>query len=247
MQRIGHLLPATSLGADRWTGQICAPVQVDIAHPGARASLPEIQYGPGLTPRHAAELQRGAAQLAQAGADVIVWHGTSAGLDGSAHGRAVARVIERTAGVRASTVTLGQIDLLARAGLHSIALVTAGSPETAGRIADTYLAAGLRIASVTALGLTTPRQAAELPVSRVRRLLLDADTADAQCLVVAGTELPVAPVAALVERELGKPVHDGARIAVRTGLDLLGTAVESPAWGGLFTGGVHAGVCCDTH
>ncbi|MBO1331549.1 hypothetical protein [Streptomyces sp. VRA16 Mangrove soil] len=247
MQRIGHLLPATSLGADRWTAQICAPVQVETAHPGARASLPEIQYGPGLAPSHTVELERGADQLAQAGVDAIVWHGTSGGLDGAAHARAVARVVERTAGVRASTVTLGQLDLLARAGIHSLALVTAGSERAAGRLADTYLAAGLRIASVTALGLATPREAAELPVAKVRRVLLAADSADAQCLVVAGTELPVAPVAALVERELGKPVHDGARVAVRTGLDLLGLDVEAPSWGALFTGGVHAGVCCDSH
>ncbi|MFZ3571791.1 hypothetical protein ACOKM5_33215 [Streptomyces sp. BH097] len=247
MQRIGHLLPATSLGADRWVAQICAPVQVDIAHPTARALLPEFQYGPDLTPTHTAELRRGAEQLAQAGADAIVWHGTSGGLDGAAHARAAARVIERTAGVRASTVTLGQLDLLARAATHSIALITAGSEQQAGRLADTCLAAGLRIASLTALDLATPREAAELPVSKVRRILLDADSADAECLVVAGTELPVAPVAAMVERELGKPVHDGARVAVRTGLDLLDTGVESPAWGGLFTGGVHAGVCCDTH
>ncbi|WP_338694350.1 hypothetical protein V2W30_06380 [Streptomyces sp. Q6] len=247
MQRIGHLLPATSLGADRWVAQICAPVQVEIAHPTARATLPEIQYGPGLAPSHSVELERAADQLAQAGADAIVWHGTSAGLDGAAHARAVSRVIERTAGVRASTVTLGQLDLLARSGTHSVALVTAGTERSAGRLADTFLAAGLRLASVTALGLGTPREAAELPVARVRRILLDADSADAQCLVVAGTELPVAPVAAMVERELGKPVHDGARVAVRTGLDLLGTAVESPSWGGLFTGGVHAGVCCDSH
>lgn len=247
MQRIGHLLPATSLGVDRWVGQICAPVQVDIAHPTARALLPEFQYGPALPPTHAAELVRGAEQLAQAGADAIVWHGTSAGLDGAAHARAVARLVERTAGVRASTVTLGQLDLLARSGTHSIALITAGSEQQAGRLADTCLAAGLRIASVTALGLATPREAAELPVSKVRRILLDADSVDAECLVVAGTELPVAPVAAMVEREVGKPVHDGARVAVRTGLDLLGAGVESPAWGDLFTGAVSAGVCCDSH
>ncbi|WP_306320682.1 MULTISPECIES: hypothetical protein [unclassified Streptomyces] len=200
-----------------------------------------------MTHTHTAELRRGAEQLAQAGVDGIVWHGTSGGLDGAAHARAVARVIERTAGVRASTVTLGQLDLLARDATHSIALITAGTERQAGRLADTCLAAGLRIASVTALGLATAREAAELPVSHVRRVLLGADSVDAECLVVAGTELPVAPVAAMVERELGKPVHDGARVAVRTGLDLLGTGVEAPAWGELFTGGVHAGVCCDSH
>ena len=41
-------------------------------------------------------------------------------------------------------------------------------------------------------------------------------------------------------------VFDGARVAVHTGLELLGLHVNSPAWGGLFASGAHAGVCCDT-
>lgn len=247
MQRIGHILPSTSLGAARWASRICAPVAVQTAHPTARASLPEQLCGPATTGGQRAELVRAAEQLAQAGADAIVWNGGSCGLHGVAHARAVVRILEATAGVPASTVTLGQLDLLRRHGLASPALVVPGSRESAGRVADSWLAAGLRVASVTALGLTTPREAAELPVARLRRLLLDADTADAQCLVVAGTELPVAPVAALVERHLGKPVFDGARVAVRTGLDLLGLRIESPEWGRLFTGDAHAGVCCDRH
>ncbi|MGA4847422.1 hypothetical protein ACOBQB_14580 [Streptomyces sp. G5(2025)] len=247
MRRIGHLLPSTSLGADRWAVRICAPVAVETAHPTARAALPEHLCGPAIARAQAAELTRGAEQLAQAGADAVVWNGGSCGLHGLAHARAIARSIEATAGVPSSTVTLGQLDLLARHRLPSLALVTAGSRETAGRVADTYVAAGLRVASVTALGLATPREAAELPVARLRRLLLDADTDEARCLVVAGTELPVAPVAALVERELGKPVFDGARVAVHTGLELLGLHVDSPGWGRLFTSDTPAGVCCDTH
>ncbi|MFK4071639.1 hypothetical protein [Streptomyces sp. NPDC029674] len=247
MRRIGHLLPSTSLGAERWAAQICAPVPVEAAHPTARAALPEQLCGPAIAGGQEAELTRGAAQLAQAGADAVVWNGGSCGLHGLAHARAVARTIEATAGVPASTVTLGQLDLLARHALPSLALITAGSRESAGRVADTYVAAGLRVASVTALGLGTPREAAELPVARLRRLLLDAGTGDARCLVVAGTELPVAPVAALVERQLGKPVFDGARVAVHTGLKLLGLHVNAPSWGRMFISGAHAGVCCDTH
>ncbi|MFD4631788.1 aspartate/glutamate racemase family protein [Streptomyces sp. NPDC058284] len=247
MQRIGHILPSTTLGADRWAVRICAPVAVETAHPTARAALAEQLYGPALTESQTAELGRAAQQLAHAGADAVVWNGESCGLHGVAHARAVVRAIEATAGVPASTVTLGQLDLLARRGLPSLALIVPGSRERAGRIADTYLAAGLRVSSVTALGLATAREAAELPVARLRRLLLDADTDDARCVVVAGTELPVAPVAALVERELGKPVFDGARVAVHTGLQLLGLRVNSPEWGVLFTGDEHAGVCCDSH
>ncbi|MFH8611695.1 hypothetical protein ACH4D5_29850 [Streptomyces sp. NPDC018029] len=174
MRRIGHLLPSTSLGAERWVAQICAPLSVEAVHPTARATLPEQLCGPAIAGAQAVELERGAAQLAQAGADVVVWNGGSCGLHGLAHARAVVRTIEATAGVPASTVTLGQLDLLARHALPSLALVTAGSRESAGRVADTYVAAGLRVTSVTALGLGTPREAAELPVARLRRLLLDA-------------------------------------------------------------------------
>lgn len=247
MQRIGHLLPVPCLGAARWATGICAPVSAETVQPTARAVLPEVLYGPALTPPQARELARSAEQLAQVRADAVVWGGSSADLHGAAHARAVAHWIQEAAGVPASTVTLGQLDLLRRDGIGSLALVTAGSPAVAGRLADTYVAEGLKVVSVSALGLATAREASEVPVARLRRLLLDADAPDAECLVVAGTELPVAPVAALLERDLGKPVHDGARVAVRTGLDLVGLAVDAPTWGSLFTAREHAGVCCDTH
>lgn len=246
-QRIGHLVPSTSIGVERWVHQICRPVAIEVAHPVARASLPEVLSGPAIAPSQSAELTRAASRLADAGVGAVVWSGSSADLHGAAHGRAMARWVEEVTGVRATTVTLGQIDLLSRRGIVSLALVSAGSEQTAGRLADTYLAAGFKISSVTALGLTTAREAAELPVSRVRRLLLDTDAPDAQCLVVAGTELPVAPVAALVERELGKPVYDGARVAIRTGLELLGLSVTASEWGEMFGAENPAGVCCDSH
>ncbi|MGW7412449.1 aspartate racemase/maleate isomerase family protein [Streptomyces sp. NPDC054863] len=246
-QRIGHLVPSTSIGVERWAAQICKPVAIESAHAVARASLPEIMSGPAIAPSQSGELTRAATQLADAGVRAVVWSGSSADLHGAAHGRAMARWIEQVTGVRASTVTLGQLDLLARRDIVSLALVSPGSEQTAGRLADTYLAAGFKISSITALGLSTAREAAELPVSRVRRMLLDADSLDAQCLVVAGTELPVAPVAALVERELGKPVYDGARVAVYTGLELLGLSVTAPEWGEMFGAPHPAGVCCDTH
>ncbi|MGW0559277.1 aspartate racemase/maleate isomerase family protein [Streptomyces sp. NPDC003016] len=245
MQRIGHLTPSTSLGVERWAAQICKPVAIETAQPVARAALPEVMSGPAIAPSQSAELTRSAQLLSDAGVDAVVWGGSSTDLHGAAHARAVARWIEEVTGVRASTVTLSQLDLLARRDIVSVALVAPGCEQTAGRVADTYLAAGFKIASVTALGLATPRDAAELPVSRVRRLLLDADSPDAQCVVVAGTELPVAPVAALVERELGKPVYDGARVAIRTGLELLGLTVGAPEWGEMFGVRQHAGICCD--
>ncbi|MFF0746044.1 hypothetical protein ACFYVL_37190 [Streptomyces sp. NPDC004111] len=246
-QRIGHLVPSTSVGVERWVAQICKPVSVEVAHPIARASLPEVMSGPAIAPSQSGELTRAASQLADAGVSAVVWSGSSADLHGAAHGRAMARWVEEVTGVRASTVTLGQIDLLSRRDIVSLALVSAGNEQTAGRLADTYLAAGFKIASVTALGLANAREAAELPVSRVRRVLKAADSLDAQCIVVAGTELPVAPVAALMERELGKPVYDGARVAIRTGLDLLGLSVTAPEWGEMFGAEKPAGVCCDAH
>ncbi len=90
-------------------------------------------------------------------------------------------------------------------------------------------------------------EVAGLPASRARRLLLDPDSPDAQCGMVAGTELPVVRVVALVERKLGEPVHDGARAAIRTGLELLGLTVTAPGWGGLFGVREHAGICCADH
>ncbi|MDJ0461866.1 hypothetical protein [Streptomyces sp. H27-C3] len=245
MQRIGHLVPSTGIGVERWAAQICKPVSIETAQPIGRAALPEVLSGPALAPSQSNELTRSARLLADAGVDAVVWGGSSSDLHGAAHGRAVARWIEEVTGVRASTVTLGQLDLLARRDIISLALIAPGSEQVAGRLADTYLAAGFKVASVTALGLGTPREAAELPVSRMRKLLLGADSLDAQCVVVAGTELPVAPVAALVERELGKPVYDGARVAIRTGLDLLGLTVSAPEWGELFSVDQKAGVCCD--
>ncbi|MFI5807332.1 hypothetical protein [Streptomyces sp. NPDC051561] len=246
-QRIGHLVPSTSIGVERWVSQICKPVAIEVAHPIARASLPEVLSGPAITPSQSGELTRAAGQLADAGVSAVVWSGSSADLHGAAHGRAMARWVEEVTGVRASTVTLGQIELLSRRDITSMALVSAGNEQTAGRLADTYLAAGFKIASVTALGLVNAREAAELSVSRVRRLLLDSDSLDAQAIVVAGTELPVAPVAALVERELGKPVYDGARVAIHTGLELLGLSITAPEWGEMFGAAHPAGVCCDTH
>ncbi|MEC4020793.1 maleate cis-trans isomerase family protein [Streptomyces sp. H27-D2] len=243
-QRIGHLVPSTSCGTERWMTQICSPLGVETAHPVARAALPEYLYGPALAPSQSAELTRAAYLLAHAGADAVVWNGSSADLHGAAHARAAARRIEETTGVRASTVTLGTLELLAHRGLTSVALVTPGSPQLVGRLADTFLGEGFKVTSTTALGLATPREAAELPVGQLRRMLREADPHDADCLVVTGTELPVAPVAALVERELGKPVFDGARVAVKTGLALLGLRLHAPQWGELFAQAHHEAACC---
>ena len=74
---------------------------------------------------------------------------------------------------------------------------------------------------------------ANTPFARIKQLLRDADAPDAECIVVACTNLPATVVLDEMEAELGKPIFDSIAVTLWKALQMTGIAVPLHGWGRL--------------
>jgi maleate isomerase len=176
-----------------------------------------------------------ASLLADGGLDAILWNGTSGSWTGNGLEADVelCEEIRRTTGVAASTSSLAQVDVLKHYGVRKFSLAVPYVEEPARKIIETYGKHGFTTVKSARLDETENKVIGNIPFERIRRLLRDADSPEAECIVVACTNLPAAVLLDEMEAELGKPVYDSIAVTLWKALKMTGIDVPLHGWGKL--------------
>ena len=176
-----------------------------------------------------------ASLLADGGLDAILWNGTSGSWTGKGLEADVelCEEIRRITGVPASTSSLAQVDVLKHYGVKKFSLAVPYVEEPTRKIIETYGKQGFTTVKSARLEETENKVIGNIPFERIKQLLRDADSPDAECIVVACTNLPAAVLLGEMEAELGKPVFDSIAVTLWKALKMTGIDVPLHGWGKL--------------
>lgn len=231
-KRIGHITPSSNTALEPLTAMMTAPLAEVIANHFTRITVTAISLDQRMTSQFDLATMLAAANLLNDGAmDAILWNGTSACWNGIEADIAMCAAITAETGVPASTATLAQLDLFARYGIERFGLAVPYLTDVTERAIATYRSAGYEAVSHANLGLTINRSFAAVPLDRIRQLIRDADSPDAQCIAVICTNFPAALVVEEMEQELGKPIFDSVAVTFWKALDLVGVHTPIAGWG----------------
>jgi maleate isomerase len=173
--------------------------------------------------------------LSDGGLDAILWNGTSGSWTGKGFEADVTLCdeIQRLTGVSASTASLAQVDVLKHYGIKRFGLAVPYAEEPTSKIIETYDRQGFTTVKSARLNETENVVIANTPFASIKQLLRDADAPDAECIVVACTNLPATVVLDEMEAELGKPIFDSIAVTLWKALQMTGIAVPLHGWGKL--------------
>jgi maleate isomerase len=176
-----------------------------------------------------------AALLADSGLDALLWNGTSGSWTGKGFeaDTELCEEILRTTGVPASTSSLAQVAVLKHYGIKRFGLAVPYVEEPTQKIIETYEKLGFKVVGSAMLHETENVVIANTPIERIRQLLRDADSPQAECIVVACTNLPATVVLDEMEAELGKPIFDSIAVTLWQALQMTGIEVPLHGWGKL--------------
>jgi maleate isomerase len=173
--------------------------------------------------------------LSDGGLDAILWNGTSGSWTGKGFEAdlALCEEIQRATGVPASTASLAQVDVLNHYGIKRFGLAVPYVEEPTRKIIETYGKLGFATVKSALLHQTENVLIGNTPFARIKQLLRDADSPDAECIVVACTNLPATLVLGEMEAELGKPIFDSIAVTLWKALQMTGIDVPLHGFGKL--------------
>jgi maleate isomerase len=236
--RIGVLTPSSNTALEPLTSAIVSSLPDCSAH-FSRFTVTEISLSPqALGQFDDSKILAAAELLADARVDVIAWSGTAAGWRGfDTDERLVARIHERT-GIPATTAVLALNELLALRSITRLALVTPYTADVQQRICEQYARHGIEIVAERHLDIRVNHDFALVEPATLQALMREVAAepgARPQAIATYCTNLRAAPLAAVVEAELGIPLLDTVSTTVWAALRAVGAdpaAVQG--WGELY-------------
>lgn len=173
--------------------------------------------------------------LAHAKVDVIAWSGTSGGWLGLERDRALCRRLTETTAIPATTAILGLTELLRRAAVRRLGLVTPYTGDVQDRIAATLGRLGVDCPVERHLGIVDNFSFATVDSREVAQMIREAAQARPDAIAVVCTNLDGSRLAAELEAEAGVPIFDSIACTLWAALDILGLPKRRyRRWGSLF-------------
>ncbi|MDN3022638.1 decarboxylase [Streptomyces sp. S.PB5] len=236
MTALGFLYPGHSAEDDypRIEQLLGSDIRLDLVHTdiGTDAHRVDALLEMGSAERLAAGVER----LRMAGAESVVWACTSGsfvyGWEG-AHDQV--RALARAAGMPASSTSFAFVHAARELGLRRVAVGATYPDDVAGLFAEFLRAGGLEVTGVKDAGVVTAAEVGAWGEAEVFALARDADTADADAVLLPDTALHTAAHLPALEKDLGKPVLTANQVTVWEGLRLADRRVNAPSLGALFT------------
>jgi maleate isomerase len=114
--------------------------------------------------------------------------------------------LAQRAGVGVTLGSSAMVTALEKFGARKLAILTPHQPRGDEIVRAYFLEAGFEVVGLKGLKCATPRLIAQVPLADIRKALRELDGDEVEAIVVVGTALPAASVAAEAERWLGKPV-----------------------------------------
>ncbi|MGW0332142.1 maleate cis-trans isomerase family protein [Streptomyces sp. NPDC003011] len=236
MTALGFLYPGHSAEDDypRIEQLLGSDVRLDLVHTdiGEDAHRVDALLRMGSAERLAA----GVGELRMSGAESVVWACTSGsfvyGWEG-AHEQV--RALALAAGMPASSTSFAFVHAVRELGTGRVAVGATYPEDVASLFAEFLRAAGVEVTGVRGSGIITAAEVGTWGEEEVFALAREADSADAQAVLLPDTALHTAAHIPALEKELGKPVLTANQVTVWEALRLADRRVNAPSLGALFT------------
>jgi maleate isomerase len=236
LKKVGFITPSSNTALEPLTMQMTNQISARISTHFSRVPVKTLT----LDSRDVDQFQTqklvdAAALLNDGGLDAILWNGTSGSWTGKGFQAdlTLCEEISRVTGVPASTSSLAQVEVLQHYGIKHFGLAVPYVEAPTRKIIETYAAEGFTTVKSARLEETENIRIANTPFARIKQLLREADSPDAECIVVACTNLPATVVLDEMEAELGKPIFDSIAVTLWKALKMTGIDVPLHGWGKL--------------
>lgn len=234
--RIGMLVPSSNTVLEPYTAAMLAPFGETASVHFARFRVVEISLSAASTGQFALEpILEAADRLAETLPRLIAWNGTSAAWLGLDRDRALCAAITERTGVEATSTMLAYEAVLAQMGVRRLGLVTPYLPEVQAKIIANFAAQGIEVVAEVHLSDKGNHSFADYSAEAVADLVREVAQAGPDAIAIICTNFRGAPLAEVLEAELGIPVLDSVAITAayclkRAGLD----ASLVTGWGEVF-------------
>jgi maleate isomerase len=230
-RKVGHITPSSNTVLEPLTSLISRPLDDEVSHHFTRIKVDAISLEPRHTGQFAADSMLAAAELlGDAAVDAIVWNGTSGGWNGIDADRAMCTLISEQTGIPCS------LEVLRHQGLERCGLAVPYTDDVTARIAEVFAREGVTVVGAANAGVSDNREMALVSEDTIRALARDADTPEAECILVYCTGVAGAQLVAELEAELGKPVFDSVAVTLWKALAMVGIEPRLEGWGRLLSG-----------
>ncbi|MGW6792757.1 maleate cis-trans isomerase family protein [Streptomyces chartreusis] len=236
MTALGFLYPGHSAEDDypRIEQLLASDIRIDLVHTdiGEDAHRVDALLRMGSAERLAA----GVEALRLTGAEAVVWACTSGSfVYGWKGAHEQVRSLAVAAGMPASSTSFAFAHAVQELGVRRVAIGATYPDDVAALFARFLTDAGAEITAVRGSGIITAAEVGTWGEAEVFALAKEADTADAEAVLLPDTALHTAAHIQALENELGKPVLTANQVTVWEALRLTDRRVNAPALGELFT------------
>jgi maleate isomerase len=233
--RLGMLTPSSNTVLEPICADMLRAVPEVSLHFG-RFRVTEISLSTEASDQFAREpMLRAASLLSDANVDTICWNGTSACWLGLNRDRDLCSAITHSTGVPATSSVLALFEILRRAGLKRVGLVTPYIDRVQELIVETFAAEGFSVTGERHLGLSENFAFANVRARDIAEMIRSVAAGGPEAVLVLCTNLRAAPHVAELEEEIGLPILDSIATAVWGALRPTGVSPRRVlGWGGLF-------------
>ncbi|MFF0737573.1 decarboxylase [Streptomyces chartreusis] len=236
MTALGFLYPGHSAEDDypRIEQLLASDIRIDLVHTdiGEDAHRVDALLRMGSAERLAA----GVEALRLTGAEAVVWACTSGSfVYGWKGAHEQVRSLAVAAGMPASSTSFAFAHAAQELGVRRLAIGATYPDDVAALFARFLTDAGAEVTAVRGSGIITAAEVGTWGEAEVFALAKEADTADAEAVLLPDTALHTAAHIQALENELGKPVLTANQVTVWEALRLTDRRVNAPALGELFT------------
>ncbi|MEU9661003.1 maleate cis-trans isomerase family protein [Streptomyces chartreusis] len=236
MTALGFLYPGHSAEDDypRIEQLLASDIRIDLVHTdiGEDAHRVDALLRMGSAERLAA----GVEALRLTGAEAVVWACTSGSfVYGWKGAHEQVRSLAVAAGMPASSTSFAFAHAAQELGVRRLAIGATYPDDVAALFARFLTDAGAEVTAVRGSGIITAAEVGTWGEAEVFALAKEADTADAEAVLLPDTALHTAAHIQALEAELGKPVLTANQVTVWEALRLTDRRVNAPALGELFT------------
>jgi maleate isomerase len=234
--RIGMLVPSSNTVLEPYTSAMFAPFGDAASVHYARFRVVEISMSDTSTSQFALDpILEAADRLAETLPRLICWNGTSAAWLGLDRDRALCAAITDRTGVEATSTMLAYQTVLAQMGVRRLGLVTPYLPEIQARIIANFAAQGIDVVAEVHLSDKGNHSFADYGPEQVAGLVRDVARTRPDAIAIICTNFRGAPLAQVLEAELGIPVLDSVAITAASCLRMAGLdPAQVTGWGDVF-------------
>jgi maleate isomerase len=234
--RIGMITPSSNTMVERITAAITTPLDDQLSVHYARIPVTRISLDRPSQQQFDLDGMLAAARLlADARVHAICWNGISAAWKGAASDRFICDAIQRETGVPATSATLAQLEACRVYGIRRYALAVPYRDDVRKAIIRVFSDEGLECVNSAHLGISVNFDFAQIAPGKLQALVHQANSVDAEAIVVTCTNLATARLVDSLEVELHKPIFDSLLLSLWHPLRLLGWDRPIAGWGRVVT------------